>query len=316
MGYESDGRVAGGAGALAALAAVGILFAGAGLVGDGVGPLDLWPDWTGSPRPSVEVAARSPNGPGVNPLLPLTPRPGGFRSLGNATAGLIVGPTAFSVGSTTFSVSPTTFSAGADVATAGTVFALAPLTKAPGSGASSAPGRRPGIFSLPNPAGDVPVPAIPATPAGRPAPATPAPATTTTLAAEPAGHPSRPGATPSGAREPAASVASRDQSSRPSSDPGSGSVPSSGRDADTGARPVASRDGATSSTPPHESVSGTTSSRPDSGRPPPAGESSPAPPSAPSSSASQPGRAAETAPAPPSQGMPSAGGGGSTPSSG
>ncbi len=73
------------AGALAALAAVSTAFAGAGVVGSGLG-IDVWPDWSGSPRPQADVAAASPDRPGTNPLLPLVAGSFGTRPLGGAAA--------------------------------------------------------------------------------------------------------------------------------------------------------------------------------------------------------------------------------------
>ena len=90
MGEKANSRITGGAGAVAALAAVSTVFAGAGLIGPGVGSLDLWPDWSGTLRPSVDVAALPPGGPGVNPLLPLAARTDGSRPLGGATANIFV----------------------------------------------------------------------------------------------------------------------------------------------------------------------------------------------------------------------------------
>ncbi len=225
MREKSTGRIVGGAGVVGALAAVGTLFAGAGLIGDGVGSFDLWPDWSGTPRPSVEVAARSPDGPGVNPLLPLTPRADGRRAVGSATAVLVV--------------RPTTFSAGPDVATAGLVFALTPLTLAPALGASSSPSLDPGV--------DVPTPAAPSAPAAQPAPAAPAPATAVPVS-EPAQQPRAPAGPPPAEREQVASVPPRDRPSHPSR---SGSSKASSAGAAGGhPRPVSGRDGSASPTPP------------------------------------------------------------------
>lgn len=299
MGEKSSDRIAGGAGALAALATVGALFAGAGLVGDGVGSLDLWPDWTGSPRPSAELAARSPNGSGVNPLLPLTPRTDGIRSLGSATAALVLRPTAFS--------------AGPDIATAGLVAALAPLTEAPASGAVSARRPGPGAFSSLTQAVVGSTPAAPSAPADQPAPAAQAPPTPAPTS-EPARRPSGSGAPPPAEREQVASAPPRDQSSRPSSGSGSGSDPTvSAGAAVNGRRPDAGHKG--SAPPPSGSSSGTTSSRPNGGPPPAASESAAAPPPAASASpSSQPARAEAAPGPPPAQGAQSAstGGGGST----
>lgn len=303
MGEKSSGRIAGGAGAVAALAAVGVLFAGGGLVGDGLGPFDLWPDWVGSARPSIEVAARSPDGPGVNPLLPLIPRTQGFRALGSATAALVVAPTAFS--------------AGPDVATAGLVVALAPLRDADvlRSDAGSAPSPSPGALSSPNPAGDVPAPASPSAPAAQPGPGTQV-ATATAPPSEPP-RPSRgPAASPPADREHVASILADDQSSRRQSTgsgrpAGSASTASAGGP-DSGPRPVASGDGSTSPASPASPVgaAGTPPSRIDGGRPA-AEPASPQAPAASSSFASQPSeRTAETGPAPPPRGMQIAGGGG------
>lgn len=226
MREKSTGKIMGGAGVVAALAATGTLFAGAGLVGKGVGSFDLWPDWTGTPRPSVEVAARSPNGPGVNPLLPLNLRADGRRAVGGATAALVL--------------SPTTFSAGPDVTTADLVFALTPLTWAPALGASSL---------SPYPAADV-APATPSAPADKPAPAAqPAPSPV------PVRQPSRPVAPQPAEREQVASVPSRDRSSRPSKKDSGPSKASSAGAAGGGQRPVPGRDGPTSTTPsPSETV--------------------------------------------------------------
>ncbi|MCW3012092.1 MAG: hypothetical protein JWO90_2496, partial [Solirubrobacterales bacterium] len=98
MGDTTSSRVTGAAGAVAALAVVGALFAGAGVVGGGVGSFDLWPDWSGTPRPSVEAAASSPNGPGTNPLLPRSTFADGSRPLGGDTASFVTSATAFSAG--------------------------------------------------------------------------------------------------------------------------------------------------------------------------------------------------------------------------
>lgn len=295
MGEKSSGRIAAGAGAAAALATVGALFAGAGLVGGGVSSFDLWPDWTGSPRPSVEVAARSPNGPGVNPLLPLAPRADGFRSLGSATAALVVGPTAFS--------------AGPDVATAGVVAAVDPfprLTVAPASGASSPAGRGLDGFSSPIAGVDIPRPGAPAAPADRPAPAPQTPSTPIP-AAQPVRKPSGPVAPSPAAREQLARAPARNQSSlRPPSSSGSGSgsgstAPAGG--SDSGPRPVTGRDAATSSTSPPSSgsASGNRSRRTPDKHPSTAPEpAQPPPPPAASSSSSggEPARVAEPTPAP------------------
>jgi len=234
MREKSTGKILGGAGVVAALAATGTLFAGAGLVGEGVGSFDLWPDWTGTPRPSVEVAARSPNGPGVNPLLPLNLRADGRRAVGGATAALVV--------------RPTTFSAGPDIATADLVFALTPLTWVPALGSSS---------PSPDPAADVSTPARPSAPADQPAPATPAPATAVPVS-EPAQRPSAPAEPPPAERKQVASVPPRDRPSRPSR---SGSGKASSADvAGSHPRPVAGHGGSTSSTPPpSETVSDATS---------------------------------------------------------
>ncbi len=288
MGEKSSGRIAGGAGAVAALAAVGVLFAGAGLVGDGLGSFDLWPDWTGSARPAVEVAARSPDGPGVNPLLPLIPRTQGFRALGSATAALVVAPTAFS--------------AGADITTAGLGVALAPLTAAPRSGAGSAP--RPGASAAQDPAVNVVAPG-PSLPAGQPAPATQGPVTPV-LVSEPARQPSFPVAPPPAEREQIVSVLAATQSpGRPltGSGPSQGSISTaSAGGPDSGPRPVAGGDRSTSSTSPPSPAGASGSSGSDEGPPPLAASSS--------SAGQPPARAADAGPVPPPQGMQSASGGG------
>jgi hypothetical protein len=65
----TSGRTSIAAGAVAAAGATVAVFAAANMVGHSLG-YDLWPMFDGNGSRVIEVPAASPNGPGVNPLLP------------------------------------------------------------------------------------------------------------------------------------------------------------------------------------------------------------------------------------------------------
>ncbi len=81
----TSGRTSIAAGAVAAAGATVAVFAGANMIGHTLG-YDLWPMFDGNGARVIEVPAASPNGPGVNPLLPTASSPLTRTAQGSSTA--------------------------------------------------------------------------------------------------------------------------------------------------------------------------------------------------------------------------------------